>query len=65
MAIPAIAIDTGMRSEEAILFPIGDEEGLLKCLEEVIFTPSRRNRIFDVNDLSSLSRVENILCNFY
>ena len=44
LGIPAIATDTGMRPKEAILFPIGDEEALLKYLNNIISAPSKERK---------------------
>ena len=61
LGIPAIATDTGMRPEEAILVPIGDEEDLLKCMMKATSNISRKGKTSIANDLSSLAKVEKVL----
>ena len=61
LGIPAIATDTGMRPKEAILFPIGDEEALLKYLNNIISAPSKERRKNVATDSSTLANIEEIL----
>lgn len=60
LGVPAIASDTGMRPEGAVLFPIGDEDALLAGLRRVVtqnvIAPSK-----NVPLPYSLERIERIL----
>ena len=61
LGIPAIATETGMRPKEAILFPIGDEETLLKRMIEVTSFNCVRKKISLPDEISYLDYVERIL----
>ncbi len=60
LGIPAIASDTGMRPEGALLFKIGDEEGLLSLLEKTI-QPNLPRMNKARPEVTSLRKIEAIL----
>jgi glycosyltransferase involved in cell wall biosynthesis len=61
LGIPSIASDTGLRPKESILFPIGDEEALLKCLTVAIASSFKGNENRKQKDFSNLLLIEEIL----
>jgi glycosyltransferase involved in cell wall biosynthesis len=61
LGIPAIVTDTGLRPKEAILFPIGDEEALLRLIVEKAFFSREVKETNHDGDTSSLAKVERVL----
>ncbi len=61
LGIPAIASDTGLRPKQAILFPIGDEGALLRCLAETRASALKHKKTPIEKGFSCLHRIEEIL----